>query len=138
MEIAGLRHRLGGGDVCLTVFRTLPRAPLRELLLPGQREDAVGFLRQVDRADARQHRHEVDRRDQFVRVAADAITQPVEDRRRSCQRKAREERASRSADAEQHREREPEQSDDWRGGVVVHAEAVETKEYPAKAGDAGP
>ena len=39
---------------------------LRELLLAGEREDAVGFLRELDRAETREDRDEVDRRDQRV------------------------------------------------------------------------
>ena len=51
-----VRLGLGGGDARLALLG----APLRELLLTGEREDAVGFLREVDGTDAREDGHEVD------------------------------------------------------------------------------
>ena len=101
---------LGGGDLRLAFLLAL----LPELLLADEREDAVGLLRELDRAEARQDRHEVDRREDGVhrrRPAGRMSAIQCEDRGAGGEREAGEERAAGAADAERHREREPEQPD---------------------------
>ena len=57
---------LGGGDARVAVLLAL----LPESLLADEREDAVGLLRELDGADPRQDRHEVDRGDERARGAS--------------------------------------------------------------------
>ena len=78
----------------------------RQALLPGEREHAVGFLRELDRPQPGENRHEVGRPDQVGdrALGKDVGREPVEDRGRTGQRHAREQRAARAADAEGDRE----------------------------------
>ena len=65
------------------------------------------------------------------------VGDPVEDRRPDREREAREQRAARAADAERHREREPEQPDVGRRAGVAETEAVHPEQHAAEAGDGG-
>ena len=96
-----------------------------QLLLAGEGEDAVGLLRELDGTEARQDRHEVDRRDERVarrRRSGTTTTRSSGRRGAGGEREAGEQRATGAADAEGHREREPEQPDERRRGRVAELE----------------
>ena len=121
------------GEACLLAL-------LAQLLLAGEGEDAVGFLGQLDRAETREDRDEVDRRDQRVHVAAAEERprrDPVEDRGAAGEGEPGQERAPGSADAERHREREPDEPGKHRGGRVGERERVHAEQRATDAGDRG-
>ena len=70
-----VRGRLGLGDALLAALLPL----LREPLLTDERQDAVGFLGEVDRGEARQDRDEVHGREQRVHTVAERDAEPAED-----------------------------------------------------------
>ena len=113
---------------------------LAQLLLAGEGEDAVGLLGELDRAETREDRHEVDRRDQRVHVAAAEERprrDPVEDGGAAGEGEPGQERAPGSADAERHREREPDEPGKHRRGGVGERERVHAEQRATDPGDRG-
>ena len=95
-----------------------------------------GSLRELDRAEPEQDRHEVDGGQEHPTLPPPGkivVADPVEDGGAARERQAGEQRAARAPDAEGHREREPEQADERRGGRVGdRAEVEQPRNTPPK------